>query len=678
MVKDLKTIFKLLLFPFVFLLCLTGTVFGASSVPIVSISPAANSVVWGTDKVNLTLTVNPEANISAITVYYTNSYSGDGTIGIDVNISSSLLTISTAGIPSGTDFNITLTSVQGDGAGQSDGTIGAGTATITITNRAPEANNKNYKVCPNDSIPLTGNIITDDLPVGDSDPDGNPISLAENNSTSEINIADDGMFDYTPQADFYGIYSFDYTITDGDLNSSSATIGIYTLQNTPTGVDEYYVTAKESTLSGENVLENDLNTTGYTVSISQPPSDGNASLNPDGSFSYTPNNDYSGEDSFTYSFSNTDCNTTVEATAYISVMCAGVSHSYNLCGVPSVTPTEDVVKGIPQVYYYTLQVASVVEFDLSNTGDEELQYDLQKSNCSLLFESNTSSSLREGKSVHISKTYPAGTYFLGFFVKQNRTSINMSICADANLSGEGDDGASSYIGINDTGNAYDSFPYIRTKTVNKEFGLRASYLGENGKVANYNGSDPLSIDLYLADKSCKKTRIDPIIEWTFTNGDPYRETTVDRDGNPNLIAYAARERAYKITAFDTETFNRLLGLDCSGSSANSPYCKLPACLDSEIKIEEAFPPAFFPHVLVCLGSEGGTAPCSSSAYNSNCGGKTETITPDEYNHDLGCFECLYDAAFPPTCSDPFAIRPKAFDVNISNGNIRILKTRLNQ
>ena len=96
------------------------------------------------------------------------------------------------------------------------------------------------------------------------------------------------------------------------------------IQNDPYSVDE------DGTLTvvvGDGVLGNDsLGGDGGTleVSSSTPPSNGTLTINADGSFTYVPNPDFNGVDSFTYTITDTDGTTstatvTSRSTAWMTV-----------------------------------------------------------------------------------------------------------------------------------------------------------------------------------------------------------------------------------------------------------------------------------------------------------------------------------------------------------------------
>lgn len=112
-----------------------------------------------------------------------------------------------------------------------------------------------------------------------------------------------GSFTYTPVADYAGNLSFTYTATDGMEISAPVTVTIK-VNGEPTAVDDEYDVSKnvQLTVPASGVLGNDTdpNVDALTAIKVTDPSHGSLTLNPDGSFSYDPTDDYVGDDSFTY------------------------------------------------------------------------------------------------------------------------------------------------------------------------------------------------------------------------------------------------------------------------------------------------------------------------------------------------------------------------------------------
>jgi VCBS repeat-containing protein len=115
-----------------------------------------------------------------------------------------------------------------------------------------------------------------------------------------------GSFTYTPNTDFNGSDSFTYTANDGFGNSNVATVTITVnaVNDLPTAVDDSYTTDEDTPLNvaAPGVLGNDSDPENdpLTAVLVGDVSSGSLGLNADGSFSYTPNANFNGSDSFTY------------------------------------------------------------------------------------------------------------------------------------------------------------------------------------------------------------------------------------------------------------------------------------------------------------------------------------------------------------------------------------------
>jgi uncharacterized repeat protein (TIGR01451 family) len=113
---------------------------------------------------------------------------------------------------------------------------------------------------------------------------------------------------YTPDDDFYGMDQFTFYINDGLADSAIATIEIEVtnINDSPYAEDDYYTVDQDGELvvPAPGVLENDFDadpTDLILVDIKDFPAHGEVELNnEDGSFTYTPDPGFFGEDSFTY------------------------------------------------------------------------------------------------------------------------------------------------------------------------------------------------------------------------------------------------------------------------------------------------------------------------------------------------------------------------------------------
>ncbi len=209
----------------------------------------------------------------------------------------------------------------------SDGITNSQLATVTITvvgtNDAPIARNDQYAT-PEDTalvIPLPGVL------ANDSDPDGDALSaiLASNPPNGNLTLQTNGSFTYLPNTNFSGVDTFTYRAIDGDTNSNLATVTITVVgtNDAPIARDDQYSTPEDTVLviAAPGLLANDSDPDGDGLAtvIASLPANGWLTLNLDGGFTYTPNTNFSGVDSFTYRASDGGATSQV-ATVTITVV----------------------------------------------------------------------------------------------------------------------------------------------------------------------------------------------------------------------------------------------------------------------------------------------------------------------------------------------------------------------
>ena len=177
-------------------------------------------------------------------------------------------------------------------------------ATLIVNNVAPVALDDEYTVVEdNDLVVDAPGVLVNDsdfdptvlIAVLDIGPDNGTLELAEN-----------GSFVYTPDEDFFGDDSFTYTAFDGNDNSEPATVTITVtpVKDQVVAVDDEYETDEDAALTIEapgvlaNDIEVDLNVmaAGLVTGVEN----GILTLNVDGSFTYIPDPDFSGTDTFVY------------------------------------------------------------------------------------------------------------------------------------------------------------------------------------------------------------------------------------------------------------------------------------------------------------------------------------------------------------------------------------------
>ncbi|MEL7039351.1 MAG: Ig-like domain-containing protein, partial [Cyanobacteria bacterium J06592_8] len=179
--------------------------------------------------------------------------------------------------------------------------------TASQLNTPPVAVNDNYTTAFETVLTVSS---TEGILSNDSDDDSDELTATlidePNNGTLTFNT--DGSFNYEPNSDFSGTDSFTYQVNDGSDNSNTATVNL-TVEEAPNlppvAENDNYTTPFETVLSvtqTNSLLINDSDEDGdeLTATVVDEPSNGNLTLNLDGSFNYTPNSSFSGNDSFTY------------------------------------------------------------------------------------------------------------------------------------------------------------------------------------------------------------------------------------------------------------------------------------------------------------------------------------------------------------------------------------------
>jgi large repetitive protein len=153
----------------------------------------------------------------------------------------------------------------------------------------------------------------------------------------------DGSFIYVPTIAFVGKDSFSYDLSGPDVDSRRVGTVVVSV-GIPTAVDDAYFVEKNGQLAitQNGVLTNDRNPNGKPISTSvvsdKGPSHGSLVLGSDGAFTYTPNTNYSGTDSFTY-----------QATDGLAITTASVRIAVDGMFTRGIDVTRFILQGVPDV-----------------------------------------------------------------------------------------------------------------------------------------------------------------------------------------------------------------------------------------------------------------------------------------------------------------------------------------
>ncbi len=208
-----------------------------------------------------------------------------------------------------------------------DGSADSNTVTVTITvnavNDVPVATADTYSVNEDQTLNETTGVLDNDT---DADPsDTLSAVLVSDVSDGTLSLQPNGTFTYTPDANFSGTDSFTYKANDGtaDSNTVTATITVNAVNDAPIAVADTYNALQNETLTvsaAEGVLSNDTDVENNPLEaeVETAPTHGDLVLNADGSFTYTPDTDFYGQDTFEYRATDNDLDS-LAATVTISV-----------------------------------------------------------------------------------------------------------------------------------------------------------------------------------------------------------------------------------------------------------------------------------------------------------------------------------------------------------------------
>jgi len=188
----------------------------------------------------------------------------------------------------------------------SDGNGGQDSATVSVTVNGNPTQNTVPVALPDFASTTINTAVEIDVLANDSDSDGDQLTITSVGSTtygSTVVINANNKITYTPKTDFVGSESFTYSITDSvHTVSSSVTVFVSSTNNFAPIAEDDSVALKAGTSVNFNVLINDTDFDQDALSVSSNTNVAHGTLvkNADGTFSYTPNNGYIGQDGFEY------------------------------------------------------------------------------------------------------------------------------------------------------------------------------------------------------------------------------------------------------------------------------------------------------------------------------------------------------------------------------------------
>ncbi|MDN2483094.1 tandem-95 repeat protein [Vibrio agarivorans] len=204
-----------------------------------------------------------------------------------------------------------------------DGATDTATASIDVLpiNDAPVSGSTSYQVNEDGSITIS----QEQLLANTTDIDGNDLTASNLtvDGNAEVAANDDGSFTITPDADWNGDIDLSFDVTDGtDTVQGTADLTVNPVNDLPQPEDKSYTVEEDGTLTftDAQLLENATDIDGDTLSIdgvSYTGTDGILTDNGDGTYSFAPNENFSGD--VELSFGVSDGTETVQASIDVQV-----------------------------------------------------------------------------------------------------------------------------------------------------------------------------------------------------------------------------------------------------------------------------------------------------------------------------------------------------------------------
>ncbi|HEU4552852.1 MAG TPA: Ig-like domain-containing protein, partial [Chitinophaga sp.] len=184
----------------------------------------------------------------------------------------------------------------------SDGNGGTATVTVNITvspvNDAPTGTGDS-QTTPEDT-PVSGAVTGTDI-----DSDALTYAKATDPVHGSVVVGADGVYTYTPEANYHGSDNFDIIISDGNGGTATVTVSITVtpVNDAPTGTGDSETTLEDTPVSGA-VTGTDIDGDALTYAKATDPVHGSVVVGADGVYTYTPQANYHGADNFDITISD--------------------------------------------------------------------------------------------------------------------------------------------------------------------------------------------------------------------------------------------------------------------------------------------------------------------------------------------------------------------------------------
>jgi large repetitive protein len=276
----------------------------------------------GTSTATVTVTVAPQNDAPVSTPIAPRSNADSAVVNIPVaanfsDIDNATLAFSATGLPAGLSIDPASGVISGTidrAASQING--GIYSVNVTATDAGGLSSSQSFSWTVTNPPPVAvGDVAAtpEDFPVNinvlanDSDPDGDTLSVTTASAANgTVVILPDGSIDYTPGPDFNGTDIITYTISDGNGGTATATVTVTVApRNDPPVAANDAISTNEDVPVTIALLTNDRDIDGNPLSVTAATSpDGSVVINPDGTINFTPNPNFNGVATISYTISD--------------------------------------------------------------------------------------------------------------------------------------------------------------------------------------------------------------------------------------------------------------------------------------------------------------------------------------------------------------------------------------
>uniref|UniRef100_UPI001F605863 Ig-like domain-containing protein n=1 Tax=Vibrio sp. 10N.222.47.A9 TaxID=1903178 RepID=UPI001F605863 len=165
--------------------------------------------------------------------------------------------------------------------------------TFVDNNNSPVGDTVSFST--NEDTPVSGT-----LSASDEDGDSLSFTKATDPSRGSVVVDENGDWTYTPNENYNGDDSFTVVVSDGQGGTDTLTVnvGVTPINDSPVGEDVSVTTDEDTPISG-SLTATDADNDQLTYSKGTEPSNGSVIVDENGNWTYTPDENYNGSDSFT-------------------------------------------------------------------------------------------------------------------------------------------------------------------------------------------------------------------------------------------------------------------------------------------------------------------------------------------------------------------------------------------